>query len=218
MLSSASPRRRGSIWTSPVACGPCGHRKANGEKCGAELDPKGVHARSCRFGGWRVRKHSAVRDVLGKWLQSHGCQVFWEQVVPAASDRAEGRIDLLVHVPGWASPVYIDVTIVSALADEPMNKGAATRPGVAAELAEVKKQRDYPYVPVIGFAIEEHGRMGEKARAFVGAVAPASPVARAAALRGLYQSLGATLQRSAADAVLAAVPPTATGMEVSGGP
>ena len=108
--------------------------------------------------------HDAVRDVVGQWLTEQGCQVQWEQIVPYAAARNEARLDLVARVPGWAAPTYIDVTVVSAAADEPLSRGSATRPGVAADLAERKKERDYPGIPVLAVAVEEHGRLGDKAR------------------------------------------------------
>ena len=99
------------------------------------------------------------------------------------------------------------MTVVSAIAVGPRSKGSSTRPGVAAEIAERGKERDYPGIPVIGFAVEDHGRIGEKARAFLKAVAPTAQAERVLALRRLYQSLGAAVQRTAADAILAAAGP-----------
>ena len=108
-------------------------------------------------------------------------------------------------MPGRTAPVYIDLTVVSALAVEPLARGSGVRAGVAAELAERDKERAYPLIPVLPVAIEDHGRLGEKALAFVRQVAPCARHDRAIALPSLYQALGATLQRTAADAVLAAV-------------
>eukprot|EP00973_Karenia_brevis_P006364 865651-Karenia_brevis.AAC.1 len=113
----------------PMGSGTCMHRRPDGSFCGAALDSKGVHARSCPVGGWLVRRHNAGCDVLADWAeQCCDCQVHKEQVVPHANpDHAEARMDLIVYSPRIAGPVYVDLTVVSALSIEALSKGAATR-------------------------------------------------------------------------------------------
>ena len=189
----------------PGCTGRCRHRKSNGEMCGEQLDSKGTHARSCPFGGWLVRRHDAACAVLADWCRQQGCQVDREVVLPLAHpDRPEARMDLVVRAPAIDGTVWIDLTVVSALSVEALSKGSPQRKGVASEVAERKKRRDYPLINVLPFAVEDHGRFGEDALRFARKVAPAEPVKRAIALARLYQSLGSSLQRSAADAVIAA--------------
>ena len=114
-------------------------------------------------------------------------------------------MDLVIHAPGIASPFYVDLTVVSALSSDALSGGSAVRDGAAAEIAAKGKRRDYPNCSVTPFVIEDHGRLGEDALQFVRMIAPTEPSERSTAIRRLHQSLGATLQRIAADAVIAAV-------------
>ena len=113
-------------------------------------------------------------------------------------------MDLVVRVPGVAQAFYIDLTVVSALSLEAVAGGAAVRDGAAAGIAEAGKKKDYPNCNVTPFAVEDHGRLGEHSLRFIRIVAPVDLAERSVAIRHLHQSLGATLQRYAADAVIAA--------------
>ena len=113
-------------------------------------------------------------------------------------------MDLVVHVPGVASPFYVDLTVANALSVMALADGSAIRDGTAADLTARGKRRDYPLCSVTPFVIEDHGRLGEEALQFIRAVAPADPAERSKAIRRLHQSLGATLQRISADAVISA--------------
>ena len=122
----------------------------------------------------------------------------------AAPRRPEARMDLVVRAPGVAAPFFIDVTVVSALSVEALAGGAAVRDGAAAAIAAAGKIKDYPNCSVTPFAVEDHGRLGEEALRFIRMLAPIDPAERSGAIRRLHQSLGATVQRYAADAVIAA--------------
>ena len=113
-------------------------------------------------------------------------------------------MDLVIRAPGIASPFYVDLTVVSALSMEALASGAAVTDGAAAASAARGKARDYPRCSVTAFVIEDHGRLGEDALRLIRTLAPIDPADRSKAIRRLHQSLGATLQRSAADAVIAA--------------
>jgi hypothetical protein len=75
---------------------------------------------------------------------------------------------------------------------------------VAAAIAARRKNAAYPEICVLAFAVEDHGRLGEDALMLARLFAPSEPSARSLAIRRLYQGLGNTLQRYAADAVMAA--------------
>ena len=94
---------------------------------------------------------------------------------------------------------------MSALSSDALSSGSAVRDGAAAEVAARGKRRDYPNCNVTPFDIEDHGRLGEDALRLVRIIAPLDPSERSVAIRRLHQSLGATLQRVAADAVVAAM-------------
>ena len=113
-------------------------------------------------------------------------------------------MDLVVHAPGFSSPFFIDLTVVSALSSDALSAGSAVRSGVAAEVAARAKYRDYPNCCLTPFVIEDHGRLGEEALQFMCLLAPSDDAERSRAIRSLHRSLGATLQRVAAEAVIAA--------------
>ena len=188
----------------PSCAGTCRHRRQDGTECGHLLDAKGQHARSCAVGGWLVRRHNAACAVLCEWAEQQNCLVYREVVLPtSAPDRPEARIDLVIRPPG-AGALYIDLTVVSALTREALQHGSARRDGAAATVAARHKRAKYPQCQVTPFVIEDHGRLGEDAVALIKLLAPIDPVRRSKAVRALHQSLGAVLQRHAADAVLAA--------------
>ena len=113
-------------------------------------------------------------------------------------------MDLVIHAPGFSSPFFIDLSVVSALSCDALSGGSAVRSGAAAEIAARGKYRDYPDCCLTPFVIEDHGRLGEEALRFMRLLAPVDDAERSKAIRSLHRSLGATLQRVAADAVIAA--------------
>jgi hypothetical protein len=114
-------------------------------------------------------------------------------------------MDLIVYAPGATSPAYLDISIVSALSQEALAAGSATKDGKAAEIAARGKRRDYRLINVTPFILEDHGRFGEDAVKFLKSVAPVEPRLRSKAMQELYHRLSSLLQRHAADAVLAAI-------------
>jgi len=190
----------------PGCHGLCQHRRPTGQICGASLDALGTHARYCAVGGWLIRRHDAARDVLGEWCEEQHCLVQKEVTLPFAHpDRPEARMDLVVYAPGCSVPAYVDVSIVTALSQEALSRGAANHAGRAAEIAAKGKHKDYPLIAVTPFIVEDHGRFGEEALRFLRRIAPTDPRLRSKAIRELYQRLGALLQRHASDAVLSAI-------------
>ena len=134
-----------------------------------------------------------------------GQKPWGEVLVPlAAPRRPEARMDIVIRAPGIASPFYVDLTVVSALSVAALGGGADVSDGAAAAIATNGKARDYPNCPVTAFVIEDHGRLGEDALALIRAIAPVDAVERSVAIRRLHQSIGATLQRVAANAVISA--------------
>ena len=187
--------------------GICLHRRPNGSLCGAPLDVYGIHARCCAVGGWRVKKHNACVNALAAWAEEEAdCSVFKEQVVPTANDdHAESRLDLVIYSPRMAGAIYVDLTIVSACSQEALGRGSAGFAGVAACIAEERKCSKYPNIDPWPFAIEDHGRWGDSAVALARALAPLSPSLRSSPLRRLHQAAAVTMQRTAADNMLAAM-------------
>ena len=190
----------------PMCTGTCRHRRPDGSLCGAPLDAKGTHARSCPVGGWLVRRHNSVVAVLADWCENAcSCTVFQERVLPTAHpDHSEARMDLIAHSPHVAGAVFIDFTVVSALSVEALQKGAGLREGVASSLAADDKVRKYPNCRTHAFPVEDHGRFGEAAIELIRMLAPTDLDRRSKAISELYHDLACTLQRASADAVIAA--------------
>ena len=187
--------------------GICRHRRPDGSLCGAPMDVYGIHARCCAVGGWRVKKHNACVNALAAWAEEEAeCNVFKEQVVPIANDEhTESRLDLVIYSPRMSGAIYVDLTIASACSQEALSRGSAGFAGVAASIAEERKCSKYPNIDPWPFAIEDHGRWGDSAIALSRALAPPSLSLRSASLRRLQQAVAVALQRTAADAMLAAM-------------
>ena len=114
-------------------------------------------------------------------------------------------MDLIVRAPTIIGPVHIDLTVVSATSREALHRGSADREGVTAELGAHRKRQKYANIAVMPFVLEDSGRLGEDALGLVRKIAPREPRARAEAMNTLYQCLSATLQRTAANAIIAAM-------------
>ena len=191
----------------PCQVGRCQHRGPNGAICGEPLDSKGKHARSCKKGGWIVRKHNAIVAEVGKWCEEHECYVEKEVILPRANpDHPESRIDLVVHIPNH-TPIYIDVTIVSALSAEALRRGSGNKDGTACIIAAQKKSRTYPGITVTAFVVEEHGRFGEDALSFLRKVGPLDPALRPLAPGTIFQTVSTLVQRWQAEAIVASCTP-----------
>ena len=81
-----------------------------------------------------MKRHDAGCAVLGSRCEEMGCQLvvgqkaYGEVLVPwAAPDCQEARMDLVIHVPGIASPFYVDMTIASSLSSDALSGGSGTR-------------------------------------------------------------------------------------------
>ena len=113
-------------------------------------------------------------------------------------------MDLIIYSPRVAGAIYVDFTVVSALTIEAIAKGSALRDGVASDIAAQRKEQKYSNCVTWAFAVEDHGRFGEDAAGLIRALAPTEPQLRSKAISALHQSIACTLQRSSADAILAA--------------
>ena len=54
--------------------------------------------------------------------------------------------------------MHVDVTIVSALAQEAMAAGASRRDGAAAGVTAPRKRAKYPQCMVVPFVVEDHNK------------------------------------------------------------
>ena len=74
-------------------------------------------------------------------------------------------MDLIVHAPDIVGPVHIDLTVLSATARKSLAKGVASREGTATASAAERKRAKYPMCAILPFVLEDHGRLGDDARA-----------------------------------------------------
>ena len=150
------------------------------------MDPKGLHARSCPVGGWRMRKHDACCGVLKNWMEDMGCTVEVEVVLPTASnDLDEPRMDLIAHAPGIKGPIRVDFTAVRATSREALKRGSADRDEVTAEMGATRKRQKYCNVAVVPFVAEDSGRLGADALCLIRKLAPRDAGPRAEAINEL---------------------------------
>ncbi len=153
-------------------------------------------------GGWRVKKHDAVKFVLANWAEEHGAEVRREQILPEANTNAEARLDLTIHHSSLRRPAVVDVTVVNPTRTEYLSKGSASRNGAAADTAELDKIRKYPGISVTPFAVEEFGRLGECAIRLIKAIAPTEPDERSKAINDIYRRISGIVQKISADAII----------------
>ena len=145
------------------------------------------------------------KNGLAEWCTEHGCSVQHEVVMPTAADAAEeSRMDLVIRVPGLAQLVHVDVKVADATSREALSKNAANRDGVAAQVLDNRKRSKYPNISVMPFSVEAHGRLGEDAKKLAKIIGPADTKYRSTAIADLYQRVASLLQRTQADAIIAA--------------
>ena len=186
--------------------GTCQHISGSGVTCGAVLDGRGTHAMICSSGGWTCRRHDRSRDALAGYAEAHGGAVTKETILPyIAPGHLQSRMDVVLRAARTTGQMLVDVTIVSPLTQEMLRSGAAARvPGAAASAAAAHKRQTYPNSNVVPFAIEHFGRWGEDAIALVKTLAPPPGNGRSEALTCIYQDVACEIQKSNADAILAA--------------
>ena len=170
----------------------CQHKRSDGTICGEALDPHGRHALSCAVGGWRSRRHDALRDCLADIARSAGEHADIEvDVTGAAADPATGaRMDIVLRgAAGGTERLLIDVAVVS-----PFAVGAGGRAGAAASQMAAHKRRKYRRVAVIPAVVETMGRPGADLQALLRRLAPTDLAARAAFMARSWRLLSATVQ------------------------
>ena len=92
----------------------CGHTKAGGVQCTANLDSFGHHAAACGKGGGFVERHDCIVEELGARLKSMGLKVAVERWVDDVVESRSGgrsrraRMDLVVQSARGTD--YLDVT------------------------------------------------------------------------------------------------------------
>ena len=206
LLADPAGQRGTSCHNASRENGVCGQRVEHGGLA--------IHGRSCGVGPGFVRRHHALRDAIGTWLEErHGAAaVAYEQRVPAwdaTTDRGTKLAVLDVVVDGTVGRQFVDVTVVDPLSAQGASMAARARAdGVAARDRQREKHARYPGPLLVAAAIEAGGRMGNEFESFLRAHAPPAdaPERRAALLDARMR------------AVVAAVRGTATMLLTSAGP
>ena len=117
----------------------------------------------------------------------------------AANGLPEARMDLIVRAPSIFGPIRIDLTV------RPWNEVLPDREGTTGEFGAHRKRQKYANIAVLPLVLEDSGRVGNDALGLVRKIAPQDPRPRVGTTNDLYQSLSATLQRTAANAIIAAM-------------
>ena len=154
-----------------------------GEPCAEALDPKGVHATTCKVGGGVGRRHDALVRLLARLLRAAGYQVAtdgpgtweprWDRPLldrHGAQKRDDAgnllweraRLDHRLEGGPEEPTTYGDVVVSETRAESWVRLGAAADGAVAAE-ATARKFRRYPpeRVPgakLVAFSVEAGGR------------------------------------------------------------
>ena len=138
-------------------------------RCGATVDPHGLHPLSCRFSAGRIPRHAALNDVVCRALRSAGLP---SELEPAGLDRGDGRRpDGMTVLPFARGRCLLwDATCVDIFRPTTLPRAAIT-PGVIAEEAEVRKRVKYgaltdryDFQPI---AVETSGVLGPSTRHFL---------------------------------------------------
>ena len=205
-FTKATKRRMGMpVHDGMEAQRACGHVKANGSRCGKQLDAEGHHAATCECGGAFERQHDAIRDLLCRRVAADlaAATTIEQRIAGEHEDAAEGaRLDVAVSLPGNATE-YLDVSVVDAFSENAATEfGRARKPGLAARAMENKKRTKYPpALRLVPFVIEAHGRLGEAAARWLQKAYKGDAALR----RSLCAELAALLQSHAASRIMAAI-------------
>ena len=168
--------------TTPQHLPPhCPLAAANGQICGASIDPFQLHCITCKSGGGVVQRHDGFVRCLADLVQRYySTTVLIEQVVPTMiRNGQQARMDLVYTRDGHTT--YVDVAIVTPFsADARLLAQAGAKAGYMARRQEKKKFARYPNHRLVPFVLETTGRPGFHARKFVAdlvADAPHPPTA-----------------------------------------
>ena len=185
-------------------------------ECGHDRDCWGDHSVCCSYGPLRIKRHDNIADALGDMIEETGAHVRREAFVAAFSTlRQEAWLDIWAFAGLQIQDLLVDVTVRHPMVAA-YQPAASSQDGVAAIVAEGKKQVRYP--PRAGravtpFAVETWGRLGPHAEQLLQLLAgEATRYARrrghsataGAFLRKWRATLNALLQKSVAKSLRAA--------------
>ena len=140
--------------------------------CNERLHRDAAHTLCCRMKnvGYGV---SAVHDrvvavVARAFRQLHGCSAVPEVTHPGSGRRADLSVSFVDeqanHQQLWLDMQCVSVRGVTALGRRGAEASSVVKPGHAARMAEVRKQRTYGQAAdVVPFVVEETGGLGGKA-------------------------------------------------------
>lgn len=193
--------RLGLVLVQPGDCCPIGD-------CGTPLDILGHHQLTCSKGGYVVGRHNRLRDAFFKLAQVAGLSPSLEQGA-FDSDRTRPA-DVLVQSWSLGKPAAFDLTVVSPHVKE--NMQVAGDIDVVDRAAELKHANNDSKCDALGWlcvplAVDLYGRWGEEAHSsfstLAGSLAVTMKLSVSVALNSIYNTLGLTLARQNARALLA---------------
>ena len=135
-----------------------GRAQAPPRPCRHALDPKGVHALTCKIGGCTNTVHNAVADVIHEACKAAGYSARREQVIPELATEAvkEPRLDVEAWGVAGHGRLLLDITVRNERAERYRGNHATSR-------AEREKSTKYPAkggVQATGIAVSVQGRHG----------------------------------------------------------
>ena len=168
-------------------------------RCGANVDPSGVHSLTCRHAPGRAARHHALNDCIFRALGAAGIPSSKE---PSGLVRSDGkRPDGCTLIP-WCSGKALtwDVTVACTVADSYIQDSSRAS-GAVAELAATRKEVKYSVLAGTHIfqplAFESHGPQNASAISFIKGlghrISQRSGDDREAQF--LFQRLSVTLQR-----------------------
>jgi len=180
------------------------------DKCPLSLDPKGVHALTCKATGDRIRKHNSIVDFVYQQAISAAKNPIKEKLYILGQDNSKRPAD--IFIPNFMNDktVCLDVGITTPMAPSHIPKASAKQLAAAEDYAESKsKKNGVPclaqgllYIPVCG---ESTGGWTPKAHDvftyLIKSIAHRSERKFGIQRRMFYEDLSVRLQRANAMAI-----------------
>ena len=178
-----------------ITCAHKGGQRSGLHLCQEQLDLGGLHALLCKLGGHVTIRHNRIRDLLHKLIQLVvAVMVNVEQHAGQDADQRWPDIDFIDHN---SRRHYIDVEITTPHSRALSGATSLHRAGTLIETEESKKRRKYPNVSLLPAVVSHLGRFGQGFQRILRTVnRQPDDFERSAAIAGMYQDIGAELQRA----------------------